>query len=83
MTVRLLYFADLVERLGAASEEVALPVGVHDIAGLLGWLRERGGRWARMPGTQDLTMTVNRQFTDPNTRIKTGDEIAFTPAHGG
>jgi DUF971 family protein/molybdopterin converting factor small subunit len=79
--VRLLYFADLVETLEEASEEVELPPGINDIAGLLAWMRDRGGRWARMPAAQRLTVTVNRQFADPGTRIKAGDEVAFAPAH--
>jgi DUF971 family protein/molybdopterin converting factor small subunit len=78
--VRLLYFADLVETLGEASEEVQLPPGINDVAGLLAWLRDRGGRWARIPDEKRLTVTVNRQFAEPNTRIKASDEVAFTPA---
>ncbi len=39
---KILYFADLVDRLGRASEEVVLPAEVTTVESLLAWLRGRG-----------------------------------------
>ena len=45
---KILYFAQLVDLLGRASEEVTLPDSARDVRGLLTWLRSRGGNWERL-----------------------------------
>jgi molybdopterin converting factor small subunit len=40
-TLRILYFAWLRERVGVSEEDVAAPPEVHDVAGLIAWLRGR------------------------------------------
>ena len=39
--MKLLYFAWLRTKLGLAEEEVTPPETVHDVAGLMSWMRER------------------------------------------
>lgn len=80
---KLLYFASLVDKLGSASEEVALPAAVTDIRTLLAWLRARGGNWERSLTENAVQVTVNRQFAVPETKIDNTCEIALVSARRG
>jgi sulfur-carrier protein len=77
---RILYFAYLVDKLGTASEEVALPESVTDLRGLLAWLRGRGGNWATALADDKVKVTVNRQFASLDTPINDKQEIAIVSA---
>lgn len=79
--VKILYFARLVDRLGRAGEDVELPGAVHDVGGLLQWLRARGGAWETYLADGQVNVTVNRAFTRPDSPVKAGDEIAIVPSH--
>jgi len=52
--VKLIYFAWLRARIGCAEEEIDLPPGVKDVAGLLDWLRSRGSGYAE--AVRDLSV---------------------------
>jgi sulfur-carrier protein len=78
--VRLLYFAWLREKAGLAAEEVTPPASVTDVAGLISWLRARGGG----PGEAlaDLSLiriAVNQEHSRLDQRIARDDEVAFFP----
>jgi molybdopterin synthase sulfur carrier subunit len=75
--VKLLFFAALVDRLGAASEDIELPATVTTVGQLLAALRERGGVWADTFSTGAVRVTVNKQFADLDAPIKNGDEVAL------
>jgi len=83
--VKLLYFAWLRARIGRAEERVELPPEVHDVAGLLEWLKGRGGGYAE--ALQDLTVVrvaVNQDYVALDTPVRDGDEVAlFPPVTGG
>jgi len=83
--VKLLYFAWLRARIGRAEEDVALPAEVRDVAGLLDWLRSRGGGYAE--ALQNLTVVrvaVNRDYVGLDHPLREGDEVAiFPPVTGG
>jgi molybdopterin synthase sulfur carrier subunit len=83
--VRLLYFAWLRARIGQAEEELALPAEVRDVAGLLEWLRGRGGGYAE--ALRDLSVirvAVNQDYVGRDHPIREGDEVAlFPPVTGG
>jgi molybdopterin synthase sulfur carrier subunit len=83
--VKLLYFAWLRARIGRAEEETDLPPGVQDVAGLLDWLRSRGGGYAE--ALRDLSVVrvaVNQNYVGPEHPVREGDEIAvFPPVTGG
>ena len=84
-TVRVLYFARLREVFASAHEELVLPAGVGDVAGLLAALRARGGVWAEelAPGRL-FRVAVGQDMADPATAIRDGDEVAvFPPVTGG
>ena len=83
--MRVLYFAWLRARIGQAEEDLALPAEVRDVAGLLDWLRRRGGKHAE--ALRDLSVirvAVNREYVGHDHPIRDGDEVAiFPPVTGG
>ena len=83
--MKLLYFAWLRARIGQAEENLAVPAEVHDVAGLLVWLRGRGGGYAE--ALRDLSVirvAVNRDYVGTDHPIGEGDEVAlFPPVTGG
>jgi molybdopterin synthase sulfur carrier subunit len=83
--VKLLYFAWLRARIGCAEEEIDLPPGVKDVAGLLDWLRSRGSGYAE--AVRDLSVVrvaVNQNYVGLEHPVREGDEIAvFPPVTGG
>ncbi|MHB8744837.1 MAG: MoaD/ThiS family protein [Sulfuricaulis sp.] len=80
---KLLYFAALVDKLGSAAEEVALPAAVTDIRTLLAWLRARGENWERSLAESAVQVTVNRQFAVAETKIDNSCEIALVTVRRG
>src|SRR3954452_22608399 len=83
--MKVLYFAWLRARIGHAEENFPKPAEVNDVAGLLAWLRDRGGRYAE--ALRDLSVirvAVNKDYVGPDHPIRDGDEIAiFPPVTGG
>lgn len=83
--MKLLYFAWLRARIGCAEEEVELPPRVHDVAGLLDWLRLRGEAYAE--ALRDLSVirvAVNQGYVGTDHPLREGDEVAiFPPVTGG
>ncbi len=78
--VRVLYFAWLRERIGAAEESFELPAEVATLAGLIAWLSARDERHAQALADRRLVRAaVNQDFADPDTPIRPGDEVAFFP----
>ena len=76
--VKILFFGDLVETLGMASDEIALPADVTDVERLLFVLSKRGEMWKKMLlGNPKLNITINKQFADKSASVKDGDEIAL------
>jgi len=79
-TLRLLYFAWLRERLGAAEETVPLPAGVATVGDLLAWQRGRGPvHAAAFAATAQVRCAVNQEFAALDAPIAAGDEVAFFP----
>jgi sulfur-carrier protein len=83
--VRVLYFAWLRARIGCAEEELPLPDGVRDVAGLLEWLRARGPRYAEaLCDLSVVRVAVNHDYVGPEHPLREGDEVAiFPPVTGG
>jgi sulfur-carrier protein len=83
--VKLLYFAWLRARIGCAEEETDLPPGVKDVAGLLEWLRSRGGGYAEaLRDISVVRVAVNQNYVRLEHPVLEGDEIAvFPPVTGG
>ena len=83
--MKLLYFAWLRARIGRAGEELILPSDVHDVAGLLQWLRTRGPGYAEALGDLSVVrVAVNQDYVGLDHPIRDGDEVAlFPPVTGG
>ena len=78
--MKLLYFAWLRARIGSAEEEIDLSPGVNDVAGLLDWLRSRGGGYAE--ALRDLSIVrvaVNQNYVGLEHPVQEGDEVAIFP----
>jgi sulfur-carrier protein len=83
--VKLLYFAWLRARVGCAEEEIALPPQVHDVAGLLDWLRGRGsGHAEALRDLRVVRVAINHDYVGLGHPVREGDEVAiFPPVTGG
>ncbi len=85
MTVKLLYFAWVRERVGKAEEVLDLPAGIGTVAELVAWLRERGPEYAEAfarPGV--VRAAIDRKHVQPTSAIAGAREIAlFPPVTGG
>ena len=83
--MKLLYFAWLRARICCAEEEIDLPNGIRDVAGLLGWLQSRGGSYAEaLSDLSIVRVAVNRDYVGGGHPIREGDEVAiFPPVTGG
>ncbi|MFQ3665263.1 MAG: molybdopterin converting factor subunit 1 [Sphingomonadaceae bacterium] len=82
--IRLLYFAWVRERIGAAEESLAL-AGPMPLAVLLGELAARSeGHAAALAESQRLRFAINQEFAGPEAVVHPGDEVAlFPPVTGG
>ena len=77
--IKLLYFTYLVQKLRTDHEELELPESVADIQGLLAWLRKSKRDRGYLFADGSVQVTVNRQFTEPFTKLHDGDEVAVVP----
>jgi molybdopterin synthase sulfur carrier subunit len=80
---KILYFSSLVDKLGASTEEVALPASVTDVRTLLAWLRARGGNWEQALREDAVRVTLNRQFAEAGSAVNDKMEIAIVPMRVG
>ena len=78
--IKVLYFAGLREALGKADEELELPQGVADVAGLRAWLRRRGEPWqSALAEGGPVRAAVNQEMAVASAAVRDGDEVAFFP----
>jgi molybdopterin synthase sulfur carrier subunit len=78
--MKVLYFARLREIVGTSSEELALPEGVADVAGLRNWLVARGGVWQQaLDSCRQVRAAVNQELVADTAKVVDGDEVAFFP----
>ncbi|MGB0749121.1 MAG: molybdopterin converting factor subunit 1 [Magnetospiraceae bacterium] len=83
--MKVLYFAWVRSTIGVDREELDPPATVTDVAGLIDWLRARGGGYAEaFKDTGVVRAAVNQQHVAMDHPVKAGDEIAlFPPVTGG
>ena len=80
MTVDLLYFAWVREKIGRSSETVELPAKVATIADLVAWLSARGPEYAEAFARPEVVRAaIDRTHVKASAAISTAREIAFFP----
>ncbi|WP_295005634.1 molybdopterin converting factor subunit 1 [uncultured Dechloromonas sp.] len=77
MSVKILYFAGLKEKLGLSAESIELPAGVTTVGALRDWLVGQGR--AALGSARNLRCAVNQDMAKLDAAIQDGDEIAFFP----
>ena len=77
--IELLYFTYLVKQLRRDHESVELPESVVDVQTLIEWLRKRYMDRAYLFREGSFRVTVNKQFSEPFTKLENGDEVAIVP----
>jgi sulfur-carrier protein len=84
MSVKLLYFAWVRERIGKGEEVVEPPSGVATVADLVGWLAGRGEEYAfAFENPKLIRAAINRTHVKPDAAIAGASEIAFFPPMTG
>lgn len=77
MSVHVLYFAGLREKLGTAGERIELPAGVASVGALRDWLVGQGRD--ALAGAKNLRCAVNQEMAGADAAVADGDEVAFFP----
>ncbi|MCP3869262.1 MAG: DUF971 domain-containing protein [Gammaproteobacteria bacterium] len=77
--LRLLYFTYLAQQLRKESEEVQVPDSVVDVSSLVEWLKRDKQNHAHLFRDGSFQVVVNKQFSEPFTRLDSGDEVGFVP----
>jgi len=78
--MRLLYFAWVKEKVGHASEEVAIPENVATVAELIAWVKSRGPEFANaFEREQVIRAAIDQSHVRHDARIGAAREIAFFP----
>ncbi|WP_449265825.1 molybdopterin converting factor subunit 1 [Ferrovibrio xuzhouensis] len=85
MTMRVLYFAWLRERVGIPEETVTPPAEVRNVGELVAWLRGRSPQHsAALADPAIVRVAVNQDYARPDHAVGPDDEIAiFPPVTGG
>jgi molybdopterin synthase sulfur carrier subunit len=85
MTMKLIYFAWVRERIGKPEEDVTLPGDVKTVADLLRWLRSRGEEYEHALQYPDvIRVAINQEHVDHRESLAGANEIAlFPPMTGG
>ncbi len=82
--MEILYFARIREDIGLASEHLALPGSVTDVAGLMDYLQQRGTNYhAAFHNRNIIRIAVNQVHAAPDHPLRDGDEVAFFPPMTG
>jgi molybdopterin synthase sulfur carrier subunit len=78
--MKILYFASVRERAGIAEEEVTPPADIIDVAGLVAWLRRRGGGPAAALADLALVrIAVDQEHAGLDAPLAGATEVAFFP----
>ncbi len=78
--MKVLYFAWLREKAGLGEEDVVPPDTIRDVAGLIAWIRGRGGGPAEaLADLAAVRVAVNQEFAALDHPVGAGDEVAFFP----
>lgn len=77
---RVLYFAWLREKIGAAAEDVVVPPHITTVAALVDFLAASSpGHQAAFADQKLIRCAINQEVAGPNTPLAGATEIAFFP----
>jgi molybdopterin synthase sulfur carrier subunit len=80
MTVKLLYFAWVREKIGKPEETIELPAHVATVSDLQAWLRGRGPEYATaFERSEVIRAAIDQRHVKPSARLEGAREIAFFP----
>ncbi len=80
MQVKVLFFGQIKEVVGAPEEQVELPEGAS-VADLFARYQQRFPRLEEF--RPSIAVAVNQEYTDSTAALRTGDEVAFLPPVSG
>jgi sulfur-carrier protein len=80
VSVKLLYFAWVRERIGKGEEVIDPPAGVTTVADLMTWLAGRGEEYAfAFENPKVVRAAIDRAHVKPDAAIAGAREVAFFP----
>jgi molybdopterin synthase sulfur carrier subunit len=80
VSVTILYFAWVREKIGKGEERVEFPAGVKTVADAVAWLKTRGPEYADAFARADvIRAALDRTHVKPDAAIADAREIAFFP----
>jgi molybdopterin synthase sulfur carrier subunit len=84
VSVKLLYFAWVRERVGKPEEEIEVPAGVTTVGDLMAWLSRRGEDYAHaFENPKVIRAAIDHAHVKAETAIAGAREIAFFPPMTG
>jgi len=84
VSIRVLYFAWVRERVGKAEEEIEPPAGVANVGQLMAWLAGKGEQYAyAFDNPKVIRAAIDRTHVRADARIEGAREIAFFPPMTG
>jgi molybdopterin synthase sulfur carrier subunit len=84
VTIKVLYFASVRERVGKPDEEIEPPAGIATVGQLMTWLAGRGEQYAyAFENAKVIRVAIDRKHVHPDARIEGAGEIAFFPPMTG
>jgi len=84
VSLRVLYFAWVRERIGKAEEEIEPPAGVATVGQLVAWLAGRGESYAyAFENAKVIRAAIDRTHVRADAKIEGAGEIAFFPPMTG
>jgi molybdopterin synthase sulfur carrier subunit len=84
VTIKVLYFAFVRERVGKPEEEIDPPAGIVTVSQLMTWLAARDEQYAyAFENPKVIRAAIDRKHVRPDARIEGAAEIAFFPPMTG
>ena len=84
MTIKVLYFASVRERVGKPEEEIEPPAGIATVSQLMSWLAARGDQYAyAFENPKTIRAAIDRKHVRSEAVIEGAHEIAFFPPMTG